>query len=207
MSDETESVSMIEAPETAHNAHSHGTGHRWFDIVMAVAILLVSAGSLYVSLHTGHTMEALVKENERLVRAQSTPILQFNHGNVTEDGEKALEFGISNVGTGPARVMWTELHSEGKTYREMSDYVKASGIGQVTFITSQINQSVLSQGEERRILRWSYPKDPAAQKRWELINKTRFEATAKACYCSVFNECWTTNMAADLPQPVKSCDR
>lgn len=198
---------MIEAPETAHNAHSHGTGHRWFDIVMAVAILLVSAGSLYVSLHTGHTMEALVKENERLVRAQSTPILQFSHGNVTDDGARALEFTISNVGTGPARVMWTQLQSEGKTYGDMDEYVFATGNGQITYVTSPINQSVLSQGEERRILRWDYPKDADAQRRWSLIDKSRFDAQAKACYCSVFNECWTSNMAADLPQPVKSCER
>lgn len=198
---------MIEAPETAHNAHSHGTGHRWFDIVMAVAILLVSAGSLYVSLHTGHTMEALVKENERLVRAQSTPILQFSHGNVTDDGARALEFTISNVGTGPARVKWTELQSDGKTYGDMDEYVFATGTGQITYVTSPINQSVLSQGEDRRILRWDYPKNADAQRRWSLIDKSRFKAKAKACYCSVFNECWTSNMAADLPQPVKSCDR
>ena len=196
---------MIEAPETAHNAHSHGTGHRWFDIVMAVAILLVSAGSLYVSLHTGHTMEALVKENERLVRAQSTPILQFSHGNVTDDGARALEFTISNVGTGPARVMWTELQSDGKTYSELFQYVNASGTGLITYTTSPINQSVLSEGEERRILRWDYPKDTAAQKRWSQIDKSRFDAKVKACYCSVFNECWLSNMAADLPQPVKNC--
>ncbi len=75
MSDEAEKPSMIEASETAHNAHAHSKNKGWFDIVMAIAILLVSAGSLYVALHTGHTMEALVKENKKLVRAQSTPIL------------------------------------------------------------------------------------------------------------------------------------
>ncbi|GBF58405.1 hypothetical protein PbB2_02087 [Candidatus Phycosocius bacilliformis] len=196
---------MIEAPETAHNAHAHGTGHRWFDIVMAVAILLVSAGSLFVSLHTGQTMEALVKENERLVRAQSTPILQFDSGNVTDSGERALEFTITNVGTGPARVMWTKLESGGKTYGELSEFVNDTGTGQITYTTTPINQSVLSQGEVRRILKWSYPASKDGQKRWETIDRIRFDARVQACYCSVFNECWLSNMAADLPQPVKNC--
>jgi hypothetical protein len=45
---------MIEAPETPHRHHA---SQRWFDIAIAVAVVLVSLGSLYVSLHTGKTME------------------------------------------------------------------------------------------------------------------------------------------------------
>lgn len=196
---------MIEAPETAHHAHGHGTGRRWFDIAMAIAILLVSAGSLYVALHTGHTMEALVRENERLVRAQSTPILQYDHGNGGEDGQRRLEFSITNVGTGPARVMWARLTRAGKTYSKWSDFIADSGPGTATFTTSPINRTVLSQGEVRRLVRWTYPADPLGRARWSTIDKQRFEAKATACYCSVFEQCWISDMEADLPRPVERC--
>ena len=97
---------MIEPPETPHHvAEHHRTAIPWFDVAMGVAVLAVSFGSLYVSLHTGHTMEALVEQNQRLVRAQSTPILQYTHGN-NVDGEKVLHFEVRNVGTGPALSAW-----------------------------------------------------------------------------------------------------
>ena len=57
---------MIEAPETLHVHHQ--PSHRWFDIAIAVAVVAVSVGSLYVSLHTGETMEKLVEQNSRLVK-------------------------------------------------------------------------------------------------------------------------------------------
>lgn len=199
---------MIEAPETAHHAHGHGGGgHRWFDIVMAVAILLVSAGSLYVALHTGHTMEALVEENERLVRAQSTPILQYDSGNVDEDGAAAQVFTIRNVGTGPARVNWFKLDHGGKTYSSVTDFLRDTGRGPITFIEGSVNQTVLAQGDKRNMLVWRYPADPVGRSRWKQIDKVRGDITVQACYCSVFDECWLSNLEADLPKRVPSCER
>jgi hypothetical protein len=201
------SETMIEAPETAHHAHGHDGGHRWFDIVMAVAILLVSAGSLYVALHTGHTMEALVEENERLVRAQSTPILQYESGNVGDDGAPAQVFTIKNVGTGPARVSWFELEHGGKTYSGVAKFVLDTGINPITFIESSINQTVLAQGDKRNLLVWRNPSDAVGQSRWKQIDKARSEVKVRACYCSVFDECWLSNLEADLPKRVPSCER
>ena len=56
---------MIEPPEAPHHVvEHHGKAGKWFDIAMAMAVLIVSFGSLYVSLHTGHTMESLVEQNQ-----------------------------------------------------------------------------------------------------------------------------------------------
>ena len=195
---------MIEAPETPHAPHGHG-GQRWFDIVMAVAILLVSAGSLYVSLHTGLTMEALVHANERLVWAQSTPILQYDHGNVGEDGKPALEFTIRNVGTGPARVVWFEFMQGGKRYHDIGDWVRANGKGSNNFTTASISLIALAAGEQRNLLIWKKPNDAPGLSRWQAVDQARFTAHVRACYCSVFDQCWVSNLEADIPQPVADC--
>src|SRR6185369_16176359 len=95
---------MIEAPETPHVHHAaHGDRQRWFDISIAVAVVLVSLGSLYVSLHTGRTMEKLVDQNARLVKANSVPLLQFDHGNVNDQGKSEIYLAVRNARTGPAR--------------------------------------------------------------------------------------------------------
>lgn len=199
---------MIEAPETPHTTHNHGTGgQRWFDILMAVAVLLVSSGSLYVALHTGHTMEALVRANEKLVRAQSTPVLQYDHGNAGDEGQNELSFAITNVGTGPARIVWFEIAPEGQRYPSIGKWVIEAGEGQVSFISSPINRMVLAPGVERIMLKWERPADAAGRARWTQIDRARFETPVRACYCSVFDQCWESNLEADIPKEVPSCER
>ncbi|WP_143738457.1 hypothetical protein [Erythrobacter colymbi] len=200
---------MIEAPETPHT-HHHGHGHgggsgRWFDIAMAVAVLLVSAGSLYVALHTGHTMEALVRENERLVRAQSTPVLQYDHGNISDAGEPQLEFTVTNVGTGPARIVWFRISHEGKSFSSVGSWARSTGKGSITFTSSSINRIVLAPNDKRRMVSWARPADAPGLARWKTIDRERFNATVEACYCSVFDQCWQSSLEADIPREVNSC--
>lgn len=202
---------MIEAPEVPHAPHRHDHGHRgsgrWFDIAMAVAVLLVSAGSLYVALHTGQTMEALVQANERLVRAQSTPVLQYDHGNLSDDGRAELGFTMTNVGTGPARVVWFEVAPEGSRYSSIGKWVIATGTGPISFTSSSINQIVLAPNEKRNMVVWPKPADEAGRKRWAKIDTDRFNTKVQACYCSVFDQCWISNLEADIPKEVPTCER
>ena len=199
---------MIEPPETPHHvAEHHRTAIKWFDIAMAVAVLVVSFGSLYVSLHTGHTMEALVEQNQRLVRAQSTPILQYTHGN-NDEGRQVLSFNVRNAGTGPARIAWVRLTHGGKVYRNWTRFAldQVRGVPQLPLMSSPIAPAVLSAGEERVILRWERGGGPSEIAAWDRIEQSRFRDQATACYCSVFDECWTSHMNGDVPQQVESCE-
>lgn len=176
---------------------------------MALGVLCLSAGSLYVAFHTGHTMEKLVAQNERLVQAQSMPMLQYQHGNVNDAGERSLDFTITNVGSGPARVVWVKLKSDGREFPEWQTFVNSLDTGagdQIRLLTNFIAQTTLSAGEERMVLSWAYPEGEGAQSQWRRLDSARFEATVEGCYCSVFDQCWTSNMTADIPQEVTSCE-
>jgi hypothetical protein len=197
---------VIEAPETPHPPHSHNDSHkdddkrggpRWFDIMITLTLVIISMGSLYVSIHTGETMEKLVKQNERMVRASSTPLLQFGHGNVTTEGSgdkshPALTFSVQNVGTGPARVAWFEVCHEGKPLRVFDDLTKAlkpDGTLNMTNITAPIANTLMTAGEERRIVLWKRPADADAigvetwkrvdDARWRLEVETWVDSTAE----------------------------
>ena len=201
---------MIEAPEPPHISHSNshsGGGQRGFDMAMALAVLLVSAGSLLVTLQSGNSMEALVAANERLVRAQSTPILQYDHGNISDDGQEQLEFSIRNVGTGPARVVWFEMLPDGKRYSTIGQWLIDSGEGDISFTSSPINRTMLAPNDERRMATWKVPADAAGRSRWTQIDRERFDTPVRACYCSVFDQCWQSNLEADIPQEVPNCER
>lgn len=199
---------MIEAPEPPH---THGqSAHRWFDIAIAVAVVLVSAGSLYVSLHTGKTMEKLVEQNSRLVRANSVPLLQFDTGNVDDDGKAEIYLAVRNAGTGPARIVWFELLQNGRPVRGYQDLLppdaKAARRVDAGIVTGGIAPSMMPAGERRKLLSWPRPAGGELQSAWDHLNQVRPNLKVEACYCSLFDECWLTKATADVPKPIISCD-
>lgn len=200
---------MIEAPEPPHQHHG-GTGIRWFDVGITLTLALVSLGSLYVALHTGATMEKMVEQNARLVRANSTPLLVLDHGNVNEAGKPELQFSLSNAGTGPARIVWMEVRHAGRAVANGQALIEAVAGARTdaTIRSSRIAPTLMVVGQSREFLVWPRPadSDKAGLSAWKALNSARWKLEFEACYCSVFDECWTSTLSADLPVPVKSCD-
>lgn len=197
---------MIEGPETPH-AHGHGGGG-WFDRALAVGVIALSAVSVYVALHTGETMEALVDANSKLVRANSTPLLQFETGNVNDADQREISFTVSNVGTGTARVLWFEIAKAGTARRNIRalieyepkaserDYIRTRGVA----------NSYMPAGESRQIVGWRLPDSPISLAKWQALDVDRRSLKVAACFCSVLGDCWISNLRADTPRPVAACD-
>lgn len=199
---------MIEPPEAPHHVvDHHRTAIKWFDVAMALAVLVVSFGSLFVALHTGHTMEKLVEQNQRLVYAQSTPILQFGTGNY-KDGREVLGGTLTNVGSGAARIVWIRLEHDGQTFVNWQSLIEKfnDGVSPESVLTSVIERTILSAGEERKAFEWARPANPSELPAWRKLNDERWKVTSKACFCSLFDECWTSNLGGDPPVRVESCE-
>lgn len=200
-----EASPVIDEFETPH-VHHKSSGIAWLDLALALSVLVLSAASLLTAQHTGHTMEKLVAENSRLVRANATPILQFLTGNV-DAGGRAITLSVANVGTGTARVIWFEIAQDGQAKSdpidligyapkaEEQDYLPARPVGGTYFPA----------GETREFMSWRFPKGAISQAKWNAFDASRVRLQVTACYCSVLGECWTSHLAADVPQPVKQC--
>lgn len=199
---------VIDELEVPH-AHHAKSGIAWLDLSLAVAVLVLSGASLLTAQHTGHTMEKLVEENSRLVRANATPVLQFLGGNVGDSGRE-VSLTVANVGTGTARVIWFELARNGRVRRnanDLIDYVpKPSERDYVP--TQPVGGTYFPADETRKFVAWKYPTGAVSRAKWEAFDLDRQagRVTASVCFCSVLGECWTSSLKADTPRPVKVCE-
>jgi hypothetical protein len=188
-----------------------GPAPKWFHIAVAASMIISAVSALIATLHTGKTMTALVEQNARLVRASSTPILEFGHGNTRDDGKANLDFVVRNVGSGMARVVWFEFRLDGKPVPNVGAVVQTlnpEAKGNVSLLSGPVANRFLAPGAEQRILGWARPSEaePDVLKAWNELDKARFtRIEVEACFCSVFQECWTSKLGGDVPTPSPDC--
>jgi hypothetical protein len=202
---------MIEPVEVPHHhAQSAGHGSIWFERVLGLAILVISVVSVWMAHHTGRTMEELVEQNARLVRAQSTPLLQLDHFNES-NGKEQLTISVQNYGTGPARIAWLDLKVMGHPAANPSDIAEVAGAKNQVLGSSAITSTLIKSGESRTIFSWPKPKatDTINGAAWANLDQGRFRKNglvARACYCSLLGQCWDSVLDGRIPTPVDACD-
>lgn len=152
-------------------------------------------------------MRALVEQNSRLVRAQSTPLLAFETGN-EDDDHPVISFDISNDGTGPAVIKWFRMvDAAGTDYSGSAltrRVIQVQPGGQES--SEEISATLMRSGENRSIFRWPKPVgNDAATVQWKELDRIRSQLHPSACYCSMFDECWITAFDGGVPQPVRTC--
>ncbi len=175
---------------------------------MPLAVLSVSVASLLTSLQSERSMHALVEQNSRLVSAQSTPLLMLDSGNGDDQGHLVLSMTLSNVGTGPAQIMWFHIaDAQGLDYSGRALESRMLKLDKGAEVGSQdMSATLMRSGDERSVFRWPIPKSPALRAEWWKLNAARFHLHASACYCSIFEECKVTEFGTSRPKPVANCD-
>lgn len=194
------------------------TGVRWLDMVVAFSALLISTVSIILAHQSNQSME-------RLVRASSWPFIQIGSGNSSDDGEAQLAFGITNVGTGPARVHTFEMQVDGQPLPPGSHLLtrvltaccesefdaaiaRANGspvgaMGQE--MSSPVSARFLAPNGETYAMLW--PRTDQNRELWTALDRARQSGriTSTVCYCSVFDECWVARTNSFPPEEVKAC--
>ena len=189
-------------------AHPHHTGHRWFDITMAISAIFISAVSLFVAIEHGHT-------ERELVAASSWPFLRSDLSNAYGAGHHAIEIGVSNGGVGPAKIRSFEMSLDGHPIGSPAELLsvccgvrqEAVAVRRVlppgTATTSMIDNTVLRPGEANPVLVIERDgTDPAV---FRQLNASLLRLRFTACYCSTLDQCWTTNLVSITTQPVEQC--
>ncbi|MGM9480091.1 hypothetical protein ACS5PN_02755 [Roseateles sp. NT4] len=198
----------MEEPEVHSHHHGGHSGHRWFDITASVCAMVVSFASLYLAIHHGHVMQEMAEANARMVTATSWPQVSYSTSNTDVTGQfTRLRFSLTNKGVGPARIEGMEVSYEGKPVQSVQDLLKTccstggkpSGLA---WRLSTANGEILRPGEEKDFLQLD---KSANEELWARVNDLPGKVTVKACYCSVFDECWVTDSRAKKAAKVKAC--
>ncbi len=201
MEDTPEAASPLDVP-LAHKRD-------WFGIVVAMAALGTSIASIWIAVDNANSMD-------RLVQASSWPYLELDSSNVDDDGNKIVTLTLTNTGIGPLRLESFGIKRSEQAVRHLADLLRSSydpewtepttpegweAIGSIT--TSTPRNTVLAPGGS--VLVYSVPRVDSAPALWEAVNKARFDHRYHACYCSVFDECWTTDFSNTRPESIDAC--
>jgi hypothetical protein len=190
---------MEHAPEI--HAHHHPTGHRWVDLILAAAALVLSGVTIVIAFQNEAAMR-------RLVTANSWPYLHLQQGNASATGEPVIHFDVLSQGVGPATLDKLVVSYAGKPVRNVHELLsRCCGISEPSKTTVGVNVAthyVFAARDQMAFL--TVPKTAENAGLWERLSVERFKIDMQACYSSVFDEHWVTSFRKPSPVRVKSCD-
>jgi hypothetical protein len=204
---ETEDMSFN--VETHAESHTHKTGHRWVDMVVAFSALFISVVSLGVAVLHGRTMENMAEANARLVAANSWPFLSYGAATNTVGGVPTVSMHVTNAGVGPAKIEAAELLWKGEPYRTDPDFLKACcdlDPASAKYDSDLLPNEVLPAGQSITFLGYRESANPAVFAALQRAMLSR-DLRLQVCYCSIFDECWESdlNTLSLKPTPIHAC--
>lgn len=170
------------------------------EMLVGVSAVVIGLCALGVSLY-----ETSLMRSEQ--RAAVVPILELGRSynvSATDPSRNRLSFIAQNVGIGPARVIDFRVTVNGKPHPTWDAAIRAvTGANErVSYSMSTINGRTIP--PDRTIEMFNLSDLEYLDAILENFEQVDFEA----CYCSVFDECWTTKMTTfGASEPAENCSR
>jgi len=194
--------------ESHHHHHPHKTGVPWLDLGLGVAAAIVSLVSLWLGLHSAHSMEKLVAANSYPYVETARSTRMDERDPVTDAFRKRVDYQLTNNGVGPARIEWVQLNYKGKPMADLSALLDAccklaphdaTGLNK----RGSIAGSLIPQGREVHLFTWDEPHKPNPT--FDTLHSQMNEINMAVCYCSVFDDCYKREVNKSKPEPVEQC--
>ena len=185
--------------------HAHATGRPKLDLVIALSAIFISAVSLFVAIEHGKTERDLVAASSWLFLQR---LMDSNYG-----PDKDIAIGVSNGGVGPAKLKSLEVFYDGVPVTSdfdllrrccgLNDEATKSQLLQGGIVRSIADETVLRPGEDNPVLRVRKPKTKSEVS--DRFAASLLRISFRACYCSVLDECWRSDLRSTRTQPVRAC--
>jgi len=182
--------------------HQHKTGHSWVDLSVALCALVISVSSLVVAIR-------LARTEEKMVIATSMPYVQIDTSNTDAQGNTGIiSLTALNAGVGPARVDKVVVTYQDKPIGDPLELIRAccqvEGEPRPSIITSTLSHRMIGSQKDLDFVVMRRSDD--APQTFVRFNQERQKLEIRACYCSVFDQCWIASLHASKSDPVESCD-
>lgn len=181
---------------------------RWLDLALGIAASVVSLVSLWLGLHSAHSME-------KLVAANSYPYVELQRSSSMEHfAEKTgpwrrVKYMMENNGAGPARIEWVQFNYKGQAVADIEELLQKccsteplnrNGVD----TRGKIAGTVIRPGATVQMFSWDEPSE--TNPTFMALHKAMNDISYSACYCSVFDDCYVTGTSDEgKPQPVEQC--
>jgi hypothetical protein len=195
----------IESGAEGISPHPHPTGRRHVDFIVACLAILISLISLGVGFENA-------RSEQQMVAASSWPFLVYNTSTSNNGQEIALR--IINQGVGPARIKSVAIGYEGKSATGLRDLLSIccglpkgaswESLNRLGLLEESSAIGVVAPRESLDLVRIT--RTPENSTMWDRLEQARQHLTMSACYCSVLNTCWITDLKSTSdPRPVDQC--
>ena len=179
------------------------TGRFWFDFVAASAAIFISVVSLVIGVR-GETIQ------KDLLAANSWPFLEINE--VRSGTSILLE--VQNQGVGPAKVVSFEAFYKNQPVNNVEDLLQqccglskdedlADALLHHNIQLGNVADNVIRPNESLTMIKLGRPAENTAL--FDGFDAEVHDVSFRACYCSILDKCWMSNMRTLKPEVVSAC--
>lgn len=175
-----------------------------FETIGSISAIVVGIAAVLVSLDQART-------TRRAQEAAVLPLVKIQTRFANDANERSFLVEIANIGTGPAFVEDAQIVWDGGAAPDF-EAVRAEmdWIGEDAAVwTGVLAGNVLGMAERQALFeaRWAPDAPGASGAAIATAEAVWSSLDVEACYCSVFEQCWRTQMnRLQRPEPVARCD-
>jgi len=161
------------------------------DTWISLSAVIVSVCALFVAVNQG-----VVSRNHHKLSVKPHLIVFYS-----EHEEDGIGWSIRNSGLGPAQLRSIKKSIGDTEYSGWNEILKKHGIVGEYHYTNPSYNWIYKDGDENPLLRLPWGSTEGEQLRKNLRDTLKIEV----CYCSFYEDCWTTSNINKVPQSISSC--
>ena len=173
---------------------------------LLIGHMFVTVPTLVISLALAYATFVQADATRKIQRSETWPFLSYGTSNISPEGAEVIAFDLANDGVGPARLKALEFRYDGRPMTHPRAFLQiccGDSPGSPTPFMSSPVDGVLRPGETAHFIRLA--KSPANAAIWDRLQVERWKVTIRACYCSIFDDCWVLDSRTKDPRPVDVC--
>jgi len=197
-------------PELADKAPEPRPTRTWQDKLLrylpifTIAHMTLTIPTILLSLGLAYFTFVQADATRKIQQSETWPFVLFGTGNGTPEGKQEITLNLTNNGVGPAQLEAMQLIYHGRPMANPREFLRACCAGEQKFqFMSEPVTGVLRPGQQANFIRLARNDENAAI--WDKLNDERWRIVVRACYCSIFDECWIADNRRKHPQRVEQC--